>query len=194
MQVISTRVHGILDYLTGALLIVAPWLFGFATGGVAQWLPILLGAATIGMGLLTRYEYAVLRVIPLRAHLAFDVASGLLLAVSPWLFGFAALIWWPHLLVGLTEIVVPLLTRRDETVGRSAGNAGAGPAVAQERQNMRVAGTTAEGVHTGPVAGSAPSAVPDATGAAATEGMPGTTDTGVHRLPPVPSRDSETGG
>ena len=35
---ISTRIHGIIDYLTGALLIVAPFLFGFADGTVAQWL------------------------------------------------------------------------------------------------------------------------------------------------------------
>ena len=40
------------------------------------------------------------------------MVSGALLAVSPWLFGFAGLIWWPHLLVGLVEIVVPMLTRR----------------------------------------------------------------------------------
>ncbi len=31
MNVLITRVHGVIDYLTGALLIRAPYLFGFAT-------------------------------------------------------------------------------------------------------------------------------------------------------------------
>lgn len=111
---IDTRTHAIIDYLTGALLIVAPWLFGFATGGVEQWLPQILGAAILVMSLMTDYEYSAAKVIPLNVHLAVDVLAGILLAASPWLFGFAALIWWPHLLVGLMEIVVPLITRRDE--------------------------------------------------------------------------------
>ncbi|WP_375262297.1 hypothetical protein [Palleronia sp.] len=110
---IDTKTHGIIDYLTGALLIIAPYLFGFATGGIEQWLPQILGAMTIVMSLLTNYELSVAKVIPLKVHLGVDIASGALLAVSPWLFGFADLIWWPHLFVGLMEIVVPLFTKRD---------------------------------------------------------------------------------
>ena len=110
---IDTRTHGIIDYVTGALLIIAPYIFGFATGGVEQWLPQVIGAAIILMSLLTRYELSVAKLIPLKAHLGVDIATGLLLAVSPWLFGFAELIWWPHLLVGLMEIVVAAMTRRE---------------------------------------------------------------------------------
>lgn len=111
---IGTRTHGIIDYLTGALLLIAPYLFGFATGGIEQWLPQLLGAMIIGMSLLTRYELGIARIIPLKVHLGVDVLGGILLAASPWLFSFADIIWWPHLLVGLMEIVVPLITRRDD--------------------------------------------------------------------------------
>jgi hypothetical protein len=32
MRIISTRTHGVIDHLTGLLLIAAPWLFGFANG------------------------------------------------------------------------------------------------------------------------------------------------------------------
>lgn len=113
---IDTKTHGIIDYVTGALLIVAPYLFGFATGGIEQWLPQLLGVAIIVMSLLTRYELSVAKVIPLKVHLGVDMASGALLAVSPWLFGFADVIWWPHLLVGLMEIIVPLMTDRNTRV------------------------------------------------------------------------------
>lgn len=121
---IDTRTHGIIDYVTGVLLLVAPYLFGFATGGIEQWLPQLLGAMTIVMSLITRYELSVAKVIPLKVHLGVDIVSGVLLAVSPWLFGFADLIWWPHLLVGLMEIVIPLLTDRDTHVGDTHRRAG----------------------------------------------------------------------
>ena len=118
MKILDTRTHGIIDYLTGALLLIAPYLFGFATGGVEQWLPQVLGAMIIVMSLLTDYELSVAKVIPLGAHLGVDIAGGVLLAVSPWLFGFADIIWWPHLLVGLMEIVVPLITKRHADVPR----------------------------------------------------------------------------
>ncbi len=40
-----------------------------------------------------------------------DVASGALLALSPWLFGFADRVFWPHLIIGLREIGAKLMTR-----------------------------------------------------------------------------------
>jgi hypothetical protein len=109
---ITTRVHGVIDYLTGLILIVAPFILDFADGSAAQWVPILLGATTIAMSLITHYELSIAKVIPLNVHLAIDVATGSLLAASPWLFGFADRIWWPHVLVGVMEILVPLITRR----------------------------------------------------------------------------------
>ncbi len=36
MRFIPTRIHGMMDYLMGVLLIVAPCLFGFADGGAAM--------------------------------------------------------------------------------------------------------------------------------------------------------------
>lgn len=112
MNILSTRTHGMIDYLTGALLILAPYLFGFSTGGIEQWIPQLLGLAILGMSLITRYELSVAKIVPLSIHLGVDFAGGLLLAVSPWLFGFADLIWWPHLLIGLMEIAVAAITER----------------------------------------------------------------------------------
>jgi hypothetical protein len=111
---ISTRGHAIIDYMTGILLIAAPYLFGFATGGIEQWLPMTIGVLTIVMSLFTNYELSVARIIPLRLHLGVDMMSGLLLAASPWLFDFADIIWWPHFVVGLIEIFVPMMTRRGE--------------------------------------------------------------------------------
>lgn len=110
MHPISTPFHGVLDYLVGALLIAAPWLLGFATGGPEQWVPVGLGIAIIGMSLLTDYEAGAIRAIPLPLHLGVDVLGGIFLAMSPWLFGFADLVYLPHLIVGIMEIAVATLT------------------------------------------------------------------------------------
>ncbi len=111
MRVIPTRVHGMVDYIVGALLIVAPWLFGFADGGAEQWVPIILGAGVILYSLMTDYELGVMKAIPMSMHLMLDIGGGIFLAVSPWLFGFADEIWWPHVIVGLGEILAGLMTK-----------------------------------------------------------------------------------
>ena len=111
MGFISTRTHGVLDYVVGALLIVVPYILGFADGTAAQWVPQLLGLVAIGGAMLTDYELGVMRVIPMPVHLMIDIGSGALLALSPWLFGFSDRVFWPHLLVGLMEIGAGLTTR-----------------------------------------------------------------------------------
>ena len=112
MRFIPTRTHGVLDYLVGALLIAAPWLFGFARGGAETWVPVALGAGAFLYSLFTDYELGVVRRIPMPVHLGLDLGSGLLLAVSPWLFGFAAFVWVPHLVFGLLEVGAALMTKR----------------------------------------------------------------------------------
>lgn len=117
---IPTRIHGMLDYLSAVLLILAPFVLGFADGGPAQWVPIVIGAATIVVSALTDYEVSLARLIPMPVHLMLDVAMGVLLLASPWLFGFADVIWWPHVLFGAIYIVVPILTARGPAAGSAA--------------------------------------------------------------------------
>jgi len=107
---IPSKVHAVLDYVVGVLLLAAPYLLGFATGGPAQLVPMALGAGIILYSLLTRYELSIVKLIPYRAHLMIDVLGGLLLLVSPWLFDFTDVIIWPHVAVGILEIAVVLLS------------------------------------------------------------------------------------
>jgi SPW repeat len=112
MRVLPTRIHGVLDYLVGAFLAASPWLLGFARGGAETWVPVVLGLGAIVYSLLTDYELGVVRRIPMPVHLALDAGSGVLLALSPWLFGFADEVFVPHLAIGLLEILVPSITER----------------------------------------------------------------------------------
>lgn len=115
---ISTKTHAILDYLAGALLIIAPYAFGFANGGAAQWVPMILGAATILYSLTTRYEFSVAKVIQYPTHLVIDAVSGVFLLACPWLLGFADEIWLPYVAVGIVELLVVSLSwgKANETV------------------------------------------------------------------------------
>ena len=106
MRFIPTRVHGMLDYLTAGVLIAAPSVLGLRHNGMQRWLPIGLGIGTIGYSLLTDYELGLFKVIPMPMHLALDAANGVLLAASPWLFGFAEETSAPHFGLGLFEIAV----------------------------------------------------------------------------------------
>jgi hypothetical protein len=119
MRFLSTRAHGMLDYLTGGLLIVVPWLFGFADGSAVQWVPVGLGTAIILVSLITGYELGLANVIPMQGHLALDGIAGLLLAISPWAFGFADRTYWPHLIIGIAEIGLSCVTRTQPDVSRA---------------------------------------------------------------------------
>jgi hypothetical protein len=112
--VIPTSIHGILDYLVGIALFFAPEIFGFSWyGGYATSIPRTLGVVIIVYSLLTRYEWGLVKAIPMSMHLGLDMLGGAFLAASPWLFGFrdqAANVWMPHLVVGLAEIAIAAMT------------------------------------------------------------------------------------
>jgi len=111
MRIIPTKIHGILDYVMGLLLIAAPWIFGFAGDGTETLIPVILGASTILYSLFTNYELGISGKISMKTHLAIDLVSGVLLAVSPWLFGFSEYVYLPHVILGLTEVAAVLLSK-----------------------------------------------------------------------------------
>lgn len=111
MRFIPTNVHGMLDYGMGLLLIISPWLFGFSENEAAMWVPVILGLGVILYSLFTDYELGLVHRISMPAHLALDAGGGLILAISPWLFGFADVVWVPHVVFGLLEIGAALMTQ-----------------------------------------------------------------------------------
>lgn len=110
MKFIPTKVHGVLDYLIGVLLIAAPWLLGFAQGGAETIVPVVIGAGVILYSLFTDYELGMVRSIPMSTHLILDVVGGIVLALSPWLFGFSDIVTAPHVLVGILQIGTGIAT------------------------------------------------------------------------------------
>lgn len=112
MRFLSTKAHGVIDYLVGLLLIATPWIFGFARGGIETWIFVIAGAGALVYSLLTNYEMGVVKMIPMPVHLLLDAMSGIVLAASPWLFGFSDYVYMPHLIFGLFEIGASLITHK----------------------------------------------------------------------------------
>jgi uncharacterized membrane protein HdeD (DUF308 family) len=113
MRFIPTKFHAPLDYIVGAALIAAPWIFQFSDNTAASVVPVVLGIGLIAYSLFTNYELGVWKVAPMAVHNLIDIAAGALLAASPWLFGFAdesANAWLPHVIVGLAAIFLGLTT------------------------------------------------------------------------------------
>lgn len=111
---IPTKVHGALDYIVAIALVLAPWLFGFsAMGGAAVIIPIVLGIGLFLYSLFTKYEWGVVKVLGMPYHLIVDVLASIVLAASPFIFGFASEawnVWVPHVAVGITVILVVIFS------------------------------------------------------------------------------------
>jgi hypothetical protein len=125
MRFIPTKFHAPLDYIVGAALIAAPWIFQFSEHTAATVVPVILGIGLIAYSLFTNYELGVWKVAPMAVHNLIDIAAGTLLAASPWIFGFAdetANVWMPHLIVGLAAVFLGLTTKQQG--GYAYGKAG----------------------------------------------------------------------
>ena len=115
MRFIPTKLHAPLDYIVGAGLIAAPWIFQFSEHTTPTMLSIVLGIGLIVYSLFTNYELGVWRMFPMAVHNLFDIAAGALLVASPWIFGFAddgTNVWAPFVVVGIAAIGLGLTTKQ----------------------------------------------------------------------------------
>jgi hypothetical protein len=113
-RVIPTKVHAIVDVVTGPTLVAAPNVGRFRDStGSALPARAVGGGATV-LSALTDYELGLVRVVPMRVHLALDALNGALLAAMPWLSRSAKRgkrYWLPHAIVGVSEIALALTTK-----------------------------------------------------------------------------------
>jgi hypothetical protein len=129
MRFIPTRLHGPLDYIVGAVLVAAPWIFQFSGDAAATAVSVVLGVGLIAYSLFTNYELGVWKVAPMAVHNLIDVVAGALLAVSPWIFGFAdkgANYWLPFVVIGVAAIFLGLTTKQQGGYSYGASRTAAG--------------------------------------------------------------------
>ncbi|HWB57582.1 MAG TPA: SPW repeat protein [Gaiellaceae bacterium] len=129
MRFIPTRMHAPLDYIVGAVLIAAPWIFQFSGNAAATAVSVVLGIGLIAYSLFTNYELGVWKVAPMAVHNLIDVVAGALLAASPWIFGFAddgANYWLPFVVIGVAAIFLGLTTKQQSGYSYRASRPAAG--------------------------------------------------------------------
>ncbi len=78
---ISTRTHGMIDYAFATALIGLPFALGWS--GRATKLSVGSGLATLGLSLMTRYEFGLFPVLPMKTHLGIDAAESSMLMGAP---------------------------------------------------------------------------------------------------------------
>lgn len=88
-KIVPRPVHAAVDYGYAALFSAAPELIGFTDEKIAAPLARAITGGVLLTSLLTRYELGLIRVLPFKAHLATDVAVGLLTVGAPFLLGFS---------------------------------------------------------------------------------------------------------
>ncbi len=84
MKVISSKVHGVLDYLTVIFLILSPSIFNM-DDGLRTCTYVLAGLQLI-VSILTDYEPGLIKVIPFKVHGLIEMAAAVILAIIAFLF------------------------------------------------------------------------------------------------------------
>lgn len=108
-KIINTRLHGILDYMSGFILIL-PWIVCYYEKNNDTWILASVGALTVIMSLITDYEFGLIKVIPMKIHLVIDVLTALFLIILPFAFPlYHYALYWPVLL-GCGELIIILLS------------------------------------------------------------------------------------
>ena len=85
---IPAFVHGVIEYLAGALFIAAPFLFAF-DDDTATAVSIVAGVVILVVTASTALPTGLIKSIPVHAHAVLDFAMAAVLIAAPFLFGFS---------------------------------------------------------------------------------------------------------
>jgi hypothetical protein len=85
---VSAFVHGMIEYVAGALFIAAPFLFTF-DDGTATAVSIVAGVLILVVTASTALPTGLIKSIPVQAHAVIDFALAAALIAAPFLFGFS---------------------------------------------------------------------------------------------------------
>ena len=112
MKLFSTKMHGVIDYLSVGTLLTLPRALGWSE----QVTRTLTGAAvgTLAYSLLTRYELGLVKALPMKGHLILDGMSGVTMLGAPLMFPDEdSDVTWTIAGFGVFELAASLLTETE---------------------------------------------------------------------------------
>lgn len=80
---ITSKIHGVLDYVTVLIFALSPSLFALSETGAT--IAYTLAVVHLLMTILTAFSMGVIKVIPFQFHGYVELVVGLTLAIGPWL-------------------------------------------------------------------------------------------------------------
>lgn len=87
MKILLAKSHGILDYLTVIIFLLAPSIVGFS--GLPATISYLLAIVHFLLTLFTSFQMGVAKIVPLAAHGIIELIVSIVLIILPWILGFA---------------------------------------------------------------------------------------------------------
>lgn len=109
MKIISSRLHGIMDYAI-AFVLVIPWIVDFYPSSEDTWILAATGGVIFLYSVITNYEMGIMKIIPLKTHMALDYVMSVFLIAAPFIFNLAHYSKWPVILGILNLLVTTLST------------------------------------------------------------------------------------
>lgn len=109
MRFIPTRLHGIVDYLVGLVMIGLPYLLGL--DGTPQIALVILGVVVILYSFVTDYELGMVRFLRIRFHLFLDGLLGVALLIFPSLLNLPLSSIWPVYVIGVAALFFAATTQ-----------------------------------------------------------------------------------
>jgi hypothetical protein len=112
---ITLNMHAAIEPIAALVLILSPWIFGFSSNGTAQAVMIVIGVIMLTSGAMTDWRLSLVRLIPLRVHFMTDLLLGVVLILSPFVFGFSGSGAATRfaIIFGALELLTALATRWD---------------------------------------------------------------------------------
>jgi hypothetical protein len=80
---ISTATHGVIDYLTAGALFALPGMLGFSPK--LSTAVRMIGLKKLAIAATTQHEMGIVKLIPMKMHLALDVMTGAALCALPFM-------------------------------------------------------------------------------------------------------------
>ena len=112
MKIISSKVHGILDYITVIVFAIAPAVLDLT--GIPMALSYTLAIVHLLMTLLTDFSMGYFKLIPLKFHGWVEFAVGIIIPLTPFVLGFKGVSMYFYVFTGCLIFIVGLLSHYEE--------------------------------------------------------------------------------